>query len=142
MEVENGKGMRYHAKERMVASGRSEWVFEEKEVSLLATSMLLVRIVIGKIEKMDRLVEILRVVPIRGEEDGWNCVGWVKEALQVLNADGRALGTSLTEWQRVRDGAMQYVHKKKAEHRFDGEGDYNMKYAATYDLLEGKETTP
>jgi hypothetical protein len=35
----------------MTAAGRSEWVFEEKEVTLLATSMLLVRIMIGKVEK-------------------------------------------------------------------------------------------
>ena len=134
--------MRYHAKERMTAAGRSEWVFEEKEVTLLATSMLLVRIMIGKVEKKDRLESTLHKVPIRQGQMGWNCVGWVKEALEALNADGKALGTSVTEWQAVRDGAMWYIQRKKAEHRFDGKGNFNMKYVATYDLLDGKETVP
>jgi len=126
----------------MTTAGRSEWVFEEREVTLLATSMLLVRIMIGKVKKMDRLESALRKVPIRQGQMGWNCVGWVKEALEVLNADGKALGTSVTEWQAVRDGAMQYAQRKKAEHRFDGRGNFNMRYAATYDLLDGKETVP
>ena len=104
--------------------------------------MLLVRIMIGKVKKMDRLESALRKVPIRQGQMGWNCVGWVKEALEALNADGKALGTSVTEWQAVRDGAMQYVQRKKAEHRFDGRGNFNMRYAATYDMLDGKETVP
>ncbi|TVY47527.1 hypothetical protein LOCC1_G003694 [Lachnellula occidentalis] len=141
-EVENGKGIRFHAKERMLAAGQSEWYFEERDVGLLATSMQLVRIMIGKIEKMDRLVSILRRVPIRQGQRGWNCVSWVKEALESLNADGKALGTSVTAWQAVRDGAMWYIQKKKAEHRFDGRGNFDMRFAATYDLLGGKETVP
>ena len=126
----------------MTAAGQSEWFFEEKDVTLLATSMLLVRIMIGKVEKIERLVSTLRKVPIRQGQMGWNCVGWVKEALEALNADGKALGTSVTEWQAVRDGVMWYIQKKRAEHRFDGKGNFNMKYAATYDLMDGKETIP
>lgn len=53
---------------------------------------------------------------------GWNCVSGMKEVLQVLNADGKALGTSVTGWQAVWDGAMWYIQKKKAEHCFDGKG--------------------
>lgn len=126
----------------MIAPHQIEWYFEERDVGLLATSMLLVRIMIGKVENMNRLVRTLRKVPIRPEQAGWNCVGWVKEALEALNADGKALGTSVTEWQAIRDGAMWYVQKKKDEHRFDGKGNFDMKYAATYDLLDGKETIP
>jgi hypothetical protein len=141
-EIEGAMGMRYHAKERMIAPHQIEWYFEERDVSLLATSMLLVRVMIGKVESKDRLVSTLRKVPIRQEQAGWNCVGWVKEALEALNADGRALGTSVTEWQAVRNGAMWYVQKKKDEHRFDGQGSFDMRLAATYDLLDGKETVP
>ena len=54
----------------MTAAGQSEWFFEEKDVTLLATSMLLVRIMIGKIEKMDHLVSTLRKVPIRQGQVG------------------------------------------------------------------------
>ncbi|KAF4635878.1 hypothetical protein G7Y89_g2198 [Cudoniella acicularis] len=141
-EEEGGHGMRYHAKERMIAAGQSEWFFDERETTLEATSMLLVRITVAKVKKMDQLVNTLRSVPIKQGEPGWNCVIWVKEALQALQTDGKALGTSDIEWQKVRDAAMRYVQEKKDEHRFDGKGDFNMKWAATYSLLEGKETTP
>ena len=66
----------------------------------------------------------------------------MKEALEALQADGKALGTAVTEWGRVRDVAMNYCQKKKDAHRFDGKGDYDMKKAATYDLIEQKETIP
>jgi len=142
MEVESGRGTRYHAMERMNEAGRSQWYFEERDVTLLATSMLLVRIMIGKVMKKDRIASVLHNVPIRQGEMGWNCVSWVKEALRDLDADGKALGTSVMGWQAVRDGAMRYVQQKKADHRFDGKGNFDMKFAATFDLLDGKETIP
>jgi hypothetical protein len=85
---------------------------------MVATNILLVRILIGKVEK-ERLANILRGVPIRQHQVGWNFVNWVQEALATLRTDGKALGTSITEWQAVRDQAMTYIQKKKAEHRFD-----------------------
>jgi len=140
-EAEGGKGMRYHAKERVTDSGVS-WIFEEKEVGLLATSMLLVRVMIAKVEDKNRLVSILRSTPVRQGAAGWNCVGWVQEALQSLAADKKALGTGVVDWIKVRDGAMNFCQRKKDEHRFDGKGNYEMSKAATYDLVEGKETIP
>jgi hypothetical protein len=132
--------MRYHAKERLKQDGGSEWYFEERDVPLAPTSMLLVRIMIGKIENKERLLNVLRNTPIRKGQLGWNCVGWVKEALEGLKADGRALGTSMIDWDRVRNESMGYCQKKKDEHRFDGKGNFDMHKAATYDLIEGKET--
>lgn len=104
--------------------------------------MLLVRIMIGKIEKKDRFLSVLRKVPIRQEMPGWNCVIWVHEALEALHADGRSLGTSMIDWQRVRDMAMAYVQRKKDEHRFDGLGSFDTKKVPTYDMLKNKETIP
>jgi hypothetical protein len=97
---------------------------------------------IGKVEKMDRLVNTLRSIPIRQGEQGWNCVSWVREALEAIQADGKALGTAIIEWSKVRDAAMAYCQKKRDEHRFDGRGDYDMTKAATYDLIDQKETIP
>lgn len=142
IEVQDGRGMRYHAKESINASGHAEWYFDERDVSLLATSMLLGRVMVGKVESMDRLVSILRQVPIRQGQAEWNCVSWVKEALDTLSADGKALGTRVTEWQPVRDGVMWYIQKKRADHRYDGKGDFDMRLAPTYDLMEGKELIP
>ncbi|KAF1363369.1 hypothetical protein EJ07DRAFT_103853 [Lizonia empirigonia] len=59
-EIENGIGMRYHAKERITGPNASAWVFEERETSLSATSMLLVRVMIAKVEKKDRFIPIVR----------------------------------------------------------------------------------
>ena len=58
--------------------------------------MILVRILIGKVENIDRLVSVLQSVPVKGDEPGWNCVKWVEDALKGLEGDGRALGTSVT----------------------------------------------
>lgn len=132
--------MRYHAKERITGPGTSSWLFEERETTLAATSMLLVRVLIAKVEKKDQLETILRNTPIREDVVGWNCVGWVQEALQRLHANGEVLGTSITEWTVIRDTAMHYCQQKKDEHRFDGQGDFDMTKAATYDLILRKET--
>ncbi|KAF2875932.1 hypothetical protein BDV95DRAFT_485478 [Massariosphaeria phaeospora] len=141
-EVENGVGMRYHAKERITGPNTSAWLFEERETTLSATSMLLVRVMIAKVEKKDRLLAAIRNTPVRQGVAEWNCVAWVQEALRNLEVDGRALGTGVTEWTKVRNAAMEYCQRKKDGHRFDGQGDYDMKKVPTYDLVEGKEKMP
>jgi len=35
---------------------------------------------------------------------------------------------------------MSYVKKKKDQHRYDGKGQFDMSKAATFDLIEEKET--
>lgn len=74
-------GVRYHAKERLELAGGSKWFFEERECPLAPTSMLLVRIMVGKVADENRLVKILWNTPIQQRQPGWNCVLWVKEAL-------------------------------------------------------------
>ena len=101
--------------------------------------MLLVRIMIAKVENKDQLRSILNSTPVRQGEQGWNCVPRIKEAPEKLEADGKTLGTRVTEWGRVRDGAMTYCQRKKDEHRFDGKGDFDMSKVPTYDLIEQKE---
>lgn len=118
------------------------WLFEEKEIPLVATQMLLVRICVGKIEKNRRVKEILRNVPVRENVAGWNCVYWVVEALKRLEEDGRAMGTNELDWTNIRDTTMAYIEKKKQDHRFDGRGPFDTSKPATYDLLEGTETIP
>lgn len=139
VETEDGVGARYHAKERPKLGGSSEWFFEEREIPLIPTSTLLVRIMVGKVEDGKRLVDILRNTPVRQGQPGWNCVFWVKEALQALEASGKALGTNVVEWERVRNQAMSYCQQKKDQHRFDGQGNFDTSKAPTYDLLERKE---
>lgn len=126
----------------MKPDGTLGWLFEEKEIPLVATQMLLVRICVGKIEKNDRVKTILRGVPIHGGIENWNCVHWVKEAISLLEQDKGALGTSDLAWANIRNTAMKYVEEKKEQHRFDGKCSFDTSKAATFDLLKGTETIP
>ncbi|KAJ5738067.1 hypothetical protein N7493_001222 [Penicillium malachiteum] len=139
VEADDGMGVRYHAKERPKFGGGSEWSFEERDCPLSPTSMLLVRVMVGKVADGNRLVEILRNTPIREGQPGWNCVFWVKEALERLQVDPKALGTNAVEWVNVRNSAMDYCQRKKDQHRFDGQGNFNMRKAPTYDLMGQRE---
>lgn len=129
----------------MVAGGQSSktiWEYEERRVSLEPTLMILVRVLIGKVESFERLKSVFEKTPIRAGESGydhWNCIEWLKEALEGLIRDRRALGSSVTEWETVRDTAMWYIAKKKDEHRFDGQGKYDQRKTATWDILNRKE---
>lgn len=132
--------MRYHVKNVVTPhQGFSQWAYDEQTIPLYATNMLLVRIVVGKVADKKRVETATRSVPVIQGGHEWNCLIWVKEALKKIDADGKAVGTSKLDWQTVRDGAMGYVQEKKTRHRFDGQGSFDMKKAATFDLLEGRE---
>lgn len=122
----------------MEASGL-RWQFEKKATSLLPTSMLLVRVLIGKIHDTQRLDAILSRVPIRGGISGWNCVYWIKEALAILEGDGKSLGTHVTDWTKVRDTIMHYCERKKNQGRFQPPN-YDSQRVPTYDLTRQVET--
>ena len=87
--------MRCHAKDNVKQGGGSEWGFEERSTPLAPTNMLLVRVMIGKVKNKERLLGVLRKTSIRQDAPGWNCVVWVREALEGLKADEKALGTSV-----------------------------------------------
>lgn len=70
---------------------------------------------------------------------GWNCVSWIQDALASAAQDGKALGTCQTDWMVVRDTVVWYVAKKAADHRFDGEGEFDIGKVPTWDAIEGKE---
>jgi hypothetical protein len=135
------EGARYHAQERPTKEG-SQWTFEERITSMMPTQMILVRVMVAKVEHAERLAQLLRQVPIRQGQEGWNCVSWVKEALSDLQKSKKILGTSVMEWQAIRDAAMQFCQLKKDTHRFDGKGNFDTPQVATFDLIQKKETIP
>jgi len=124
----------------MRADGRFAWSFEEKSISLLPTQMILVRVLIAKIEKSEELARCLQGVAIRGGEEGWNCIAWVREALSSLEASTSILGTSVVAWETVRHAALSYCKQKKDQHRFDGTGNFDITKVPTFDLVQQKET--
>ena len=121
-ESDTGRGMRYHAKEEFDGVNQSRWIFEERNIPLFPTNMLLTRILIGKVTDMKRLEKILRDVPIVQANPRWNCVTWVRNSLEALQTDGKALGSCQLDWAVVRDIAMRFTEFKKDQHRFDGLG--------------------
>lgn len=138
IEGERKKGLRYHAKETLGPNG-FQWEFVKQEVSLQPTDMILVRVIVGKIEDGKRLDSILSQIPVRGGTPQWNCVSWVKEALATVEGDGKTLGTCVTEWDKVRDTAMEFCQRKKDEGCFKEK--YNPQRVPTYDLMGNKEVT-
>lgn len=102
----------------------------------------MVRILIAKIENREALAQLLRQIPIRQGTQGWNCVAWIKEALEQLQMSTNVIGTSVVEWEAVHDAAMSYVQNKKDQHRFDGKGSFDTKRVPTFDLIQGQETIP
>ncbi|EXA30843.1 hypothetical protein BFJ63_vAg18137 [Fusarium oxysporum f. sp. narcissi] len=145
VEDSETRGKRFHAKERIYSGMQSVWEFSEQETGTSSTLMILVRIQVAKVMNMRSLEAILRSVPVRGEQRGWNCVEWVREALAALQNDNKALGTSVLDWATVRDTAMWYVEQKAMQHRFDGQaapGQFDTSRVSTYDLLERKELVP
>ncbi|KAM4054575.1 hypothetical protein HRG_005411 [Hirsutella rhossiliensis] len=114
-ESSNSRGSRFHAKEGLVFAGDPPTAQASADFER---------------------------TPLRPDQEGWNCVGWIKEALQAAIGDGRALGTCARDWESVRDTVMWYVEAKKAAHRFDGTVPYDPTKAATWDMLESAELAP
>jgi hypothetical protein len=99
-----------------------------------------VRILIAKVQNKDRLAEVLRQIPVRQGQQGWNCVAWIREALDELQVSKGVVGRSVVEWETVRNAAMEYCQRKRDEHRFDGKGSFDATRVATFDLIQGRET--
>ncbi|KAI1438274.1 hypothetical protein GGR50DRAFT_485993 [Xylaria sp. CBS 124048] len=146
---DGGKGMRFHAREKLVIAGsppraQTVWAYDEAAVPLQRTAMVLVRIMIGKVKDRNRLRRIFQNIPLRPDVPDWNCVGWVQEAVETAFQDGEALGSCAKSWTAVRDTAMWYIAEKRAVHRFDSQavGRFDLKRTATWDMLKDKELNP
>ena len=102
------------------------------------TNTLLVRVVIGKITNLRRLLQTLRSVPVVQNDPGWRCRSWCADALAALARDGQALGTSVLDWQRIEEIARRYVREKTTQGRFNNSA-LLLRPKPTWDLLENKE---
>ena len=109
--------------------------------------------VIAKILDMAALQEVLRGVSIRAGQpgqDNWNCVSWVREALEALQRTSNVLGTAVLDWDTVRDSVMNFAQRKVDERHFEstgagagaGAGAFDNNKPATYEFIDGKELYP
>jgi hypothetical protein len=122
--------------------GGRHWYYAWQRISMIATQHLLVRVTVGKIVDREHLLDVLQRVPVVQEDREWNCVVWVQHALEALQADKKAVGTAVLDWNTVRDRAMKYRHEKEAQGRLRGVGIFNRGPAPTFDLLQQRETIP
>ena len=104
----------------------SVWVYEETALAHCTNQMLLARIVVAKVKDRRRLQGIFQKVPLRPDTEGWNCMGWAREAFETAAREGKALGTRVGDWVAVRDVAMKHVGEKRAGHRYDGKGGFDL----------------
>ena len=144
-EKSTSQGKRYHVKQRQYAENdqlRTEWEYEELEIPITPTRMILVRVTVAKVTDWDNMEQILRGIPLVQNDASWTCRTWVKDALVRLADDGRALGTSVSDWLTVENTAKRYVQEKKDQHRFDGQEPWDLEKVPTWDLIENKETIP
>lgn len=146
-ETKNSQRKRFHVKKRLRPLGEqrtanSYWHFEEIDISTDAPSMMLTRILIGKVKDLDRLRFSLRRTPIQQDVKAWNWIDWVEAAFYEITQDYGNLETCVTKWEILRDTVMRYIELKKLAHRFDGTRAYDFTKVPTWDMLQGAEVTP
>ncbi|KAI1118227.1 hypothetical protein F5Y14DRAFT_438655 [Nemania sp. NC0429] len=140
-KVEEGEdvvpGARYHVKNSL-----QEWTFEEAAlVNIRNTKGLLARIVIAKIEDEQRLVALLRRVPVIQDNPNWRCRTWVADALAEIAKDGKCVGTAELDWQKIEALARQYVGDKSVSGRYLTPADV-LRPKPTWDMLGNRESVP
>lgn len=132
-------GKRYHVKNTPMEG----WKYEEVALKdVRVTNNLLARILIAKVEDFERLITILRSVPVVQDDPNWRCRTWIATALSVLERDGKAVGTSQLDWATIEATARQYVAQKAASGRYQRVGEEVTNPKPTWNMLENKETTP
>ena len=55
-----------------------------------------------------------RSIPVVQKDPGWRCRSWRANALAAMAKDGKAVGTSVLDWQRIEQMARRYVGEKTA----------------------------
>lgn len=128
-------GARYHVKNSPFG-----WKYEEIPVeNVRTTNSLLARILIAKIEDHQRLIELLRCLPVVQGDLNWRCRTWVGIALAEIAKDGKCVGTAELSWSKIETFARQYVGRKTAAGRYRSAADMS-KSKPTWDMLENKES--
>ncbi|KAM4065194.1 hypothetical protein HRG_004469 [Hirsutella rhossiliensis] len=131
-------GMRYHVRNLPIQG----WAYEQVRLdNVRSTNNLLARIAIAKVEDEERLVRILREIPIVQNDPSWRCRTWVSNALVGIAKDGQAVGTAQLDWAQIETLAREYVAGKTVSGRYSVAEDMaNPK--PTWDMLERRETVP
>ena len=127
-------GARYHVKNSLLG-----WIYEETELENVQNTLnLLARMLIAKIENEERLIALLRGLPVVQGDSNWRCRSWIANALAEIAKDGKCVGTAELNWPKIETLARQYVGEKKASGRYQTGVDM-LRPKPTWDMLENKE---
>lgn len=85
---------------------------------------LLARILIAKVEDDQRLIEIFRRIPIVQNDQSRRRRTWVAHALRLIADDGKAVGTSQLNWEKIEVTAREYVGQKTSDGRYQKVEDF------------------
>jgi hypothetical protein len=107
--------------------------------NIQVTVQLLARILIGKVEDLDRLDTILESVPVIQGDPNWRCKSWIVSAVEAIAKDGKAVGTSILDWAKIEELGRRYVTEKTAAGRYN-ERSLLEGPRPTWGMLENKET--
>lgn len=128
-------GTRCHVKNSPVG-----WEYQELAVeNVQNTNSLLARILVAKVEDKQRLIALLRRLPVVQNNPAWRCRTWIASALVEIVKDGKCVGTAELDWQKIEAFARKYVGDKTASGRY-GAGADMTKPKPTWDMLENKES--
>ncbi|KAL2828457.1 hypothetical protein BDW59DRAFT_178837 [Aspergillus cavernicola] len=116
-----------------------EWHFQEQECPLIPTSMLLVRVMIGKVKDGHRLAEVMRNTAIRQNETGWNCVFWVKVHWKGSKLMARPWGQASFVGKRSAERQWDIASERRISIALTARETSDMSQAPTYDLIKRKE---
>ncbi|KAE9376198.1 hypothetical protein N431DRAFT_437522 [Stipitochalara longipes BDJ] len=109
---------RFHARDYYIEENQTHWIYEEIRVPAHGTSKLLSQTYLGDVVEEERLVEILRDARV-GQEKGWNCVDWVRGAVdgvweeEVLE-DGRGVGWEALQGRSLMGADEEVVRREKS----------------------------
>ncbi|KAK2761648.1 hypothetical protein FQN54_001476 [Arachnomyces sp. PD_36] len=140
--------LQYHIKNTIQPgiSGQP-WVFEESKLQDSNTRFrLLTRVLVGRVKKLGDASACLRSVPLIQGDPGWTCRVWVRDALAKLDADTIFdPERRINDWDAIEKECRRYVAEKKAAGRWEMSKPgvaSNLNDTPTYDMLQGRETTP
>lgn len=112
------------------------WTYEECALDNVQNmTNLLARILIAKIENEQRLIALLRRVPVVHGDPNWRCRTWISSVLAEIAKDGKCVGAAELDWKKIEPFGRKYVAEKTASGRYRTAEDL-LQAKPTWDMLE------
>ena len=112
----SNQATRFHARDFFSSPEQTRWFYEEIHVDARGTPKLLAKTLLGDIHGMERLFEALRDVPLVQQTAGWNCISWIRGALDAIEEDGEVLSgdSYIRDWVELKMLVLDAADAEKA----------------------------